>query len=563
MATNSENNLKEFISFQSPVSKIELPKKFTYPFNYTPHPLAKIASIELQNHLQTQTDWIHDFGIKQISNSSLGKMFGVLVVQDQNGELGYIAAFSGILSNKSILPHFVPPVYNRLETYSFYEAEEEKINLVNRELENLLHSDSFFQAKSQFQKCSDESTSLLSKKKKHLKQAKKERKQLRLEAKEKLNTEEYESYDLKLRKESMDLEYDYKRTSKDQKKTIQNHLEKLQVFEQKIAQLKLLRKEKSARIQNNLFQEYQLLNYSGVKKGVIDIFSPLNKLPPAGTGDCAAPKLLQFAYKNKLTPLALAEFWWGKSPSLEVRKHGQFYPSCSNKCKPILGHMLEGLDIDTDPLEKIKSTELQIEILFEDNYLLIINKPAGLLSVPGKKLKDSVESRMKLKYPEATGPMLAHRLDMATSGLMLISKSLEVHIHLQEQFAKRTIKKRYLAILEGLVKEEKGFIKLPLRVDLDHRPAQVVDFTHGKEAFTRFEVIDRTKNQTRIHFHPATGRTHQLRVHASHPDGLNSPILGDDIYGTPANRLHLQANYIKFLHPISLTKKSFTLAPDF
>ena len=563
MSVNTSNHVKEFISFQSDISGTESPQNFTFPFNYTPHPLAKNASLELQDYLITQSDWIHDFGIKSVSKSSLGKMFGVLVVRDTDGKIGYLAAFSGILANKTILPHFVPPVYDRKKTTSFYEAQEEVINKLNRELETLLNSDEYLNLKKQYQLLETQCNQTLSLKKQFLKEEKKKRKQLRVEASLSLSVEDYVTYEQSLRKQSMDLEYGFKRLSKSLKKEVSIQLELLNEMETEIAQLKTLRKQKSGNIQNALFQEYQLLNNNGIQKGVIDIFTPLEKLPPAGTGDCAAPKLLQFAYQNKLTPLAMAEFWWGKSPPLEVRKHAHFYPSCSNKCKPILEHMLQGLPLDQDPLEKIKSSELQIEVLFEDEYLLVINKPSGLLSVPGKKIKESVESRMKSQFPDATGPMLAHRLDMATSGLMLISKSLSIHKHLQAQFTERTVKKRYLAILEGNISQKSGVIRLPLRVDLDHRPAQVVDFEHGKLAITRWEVIEQSTNQTRIHFYPATGRTHQLRVHASHPKGLNAPIKGDDIYGTASNRLFLQANYIKFVHPVTHQQKSYTLPPDF
>ena len=291
------------------------------------------------------------------------------------------------------------------------------------------------------------------------------------------------------------------------------------------------------------------MNQAGEIKSLLDIFQ--DKIPIGGTGECAAPKLLQYAFQHKMKPLAMAEFWWGQSPKSEIRKHRNFYPACIGKCKPVLSHMLEGIEMDENPLLKNPAEGKEIEIIFEDEHLLVINKPAEFLSVPGRYIKDSVAQRMKDKFPEATGPLIVHRLDMSTSGIMLIAKSLEVHKFLQSQFIKRTIKKRYVALLEGIVSEEEGTVDLPLRADWNERPKQLVCYDDGKPAQTKWKVIKRKNQQTRIHFFPITGRTHQLRVHAAHPLGLKLPIIGDDLYGTKSDRLCLHAEWIEFLHPIS------------
>ncbi|WP_367890038.1 RluA family pseudouridine synthase [Polaribacter batillariae] len=259
----------------------------------------------------------------------------------------------------------------------------------------------------------------------------------------------------------------------------------------------------------------------------------------------------------------MAEFWWGISPNSAIRKHKNFYPACQSRCKPILKHMLAGIKMDENPFTKEIFIDKKLEIIFEDEVLIVVNKPAEFLSVPGKEISDSVYSRIKAKYPEAKGPLIVHRLDMSTSGILLLTKTKEAHKILQSQFINRTVKKRYVALLDGNLLANKGKIKLPLRVDLDDRPKQLVCYEHGKNAETLWEVIERKDNKTRVYFYPITGRTHQLRVHAAHKNGLNLPIVGDDLYGKKQNRLHLHAEFIEFLHPNTNEKMSFRMAPDF
>jgi len=350
----------------------------------------------------------------------------------------------------------------------------------------------------------------------------------------------------------------------DWRERIQKAEENLKQLTAEIAALKKLRKDLSATLQNKLFDQYKFLNIKAISKSLRDIFKDTTQIiPPAGAGECAAPKLLHYAFKNQMKPLAMAEFWWGASPKSEIRKHQNFYPACQGKCQPILVHMLEGIDTDKNPLLINPAMGKTIDIVYQDDVMLVINKPAEFLSVPGKNIQDSVYLRMKQSYPRATGPLIVHRLDMSTSGLMLIALSKEVHKSLQRQFIKRTVKKRYVALLDGLLTEDKGIIDLPLRVDLDDRPRQLVCYEHGRPAQTQWQVTERKNNQTRVYFYPITGRTHQLRVHSAHLKGLNTAIIGDDLYGNKADRLYLHAEYLEFHHPVTHKLMHFQLEAEF
>ena len=325
-----------------------------------------------------------------------------------------------------------------------------------------------------------------------------------------------------------------------------------------IESLKEERKNRSIALQQWIFRQFRLLNAHGETKDIEQIFAETaRRNPPAGTGECAAPKLLQHAYLQGLQPLAMAEWWWGDSPKGEIRRHGHYYPSCRHKCEPILHHMLQGVDVEPNPLLVSNTDATQLHTVYEDDSLLVVNKPAGMLSVPGKTGQASVLSILQERYPDATGPLLVHRLDMDTSGLLLAAKDKDIHALLQAQFESRSVKKRYLALLEGVPqgKEPKGFIRLPMRPDYDNRPYQLVDFEYGKPAVTRYEILspladETSKERTLIHYYPETGRTHQLRVHSAHPDGMNCPIVGDPLYGQPADRLYLHAEYLEFRHPV-------------
>ena len=318
--------------------------------------------------------------------------------------------------------------------------------------------------------------------------------------------------------------------------------------------LKEERKTRSIALQQWIFQQFRLRNALGEEQDINEIFAQYaHRNPPAGTGECAAPKLLQYAYLNGYQPLAMAEFWWGDSPKGEIRRHGHYYPSCRHKCEPLLKFMLQGLEVEPNPLLTSVTDASQIQTVYEDEYLLVVNKPAGMLSVPGKTGQASVLSILQERYPEATRPLLVHRLDMDTSGLLLAAKDKDIHAQLQAQFEGRSVKKRYIALLEGVLinKEKKGFIRLPMRPDYDNRPFQLVDFEWGKTSVTRYEILGIEGTRTRIAYWPETGRTHQLRVHSAHPDGMDAPIVGDPLYGQPSHRLCLHAETLEFRHPVS------------
>lgn len=538
----------KFIPFSSNTDAIRLPEKFNYPFNYTPHPLAKMAVNELQEYLKEQTDFSHDFGIKNPNDeTALGKMFGVLVVKNKNNELGYLTAFSGKLGDKTQHKYFVPPVYDVLDENGFFKKTEKEVEVINHQIKELEDNTSYINFKIAYKKTQDNHQNKLNKEKEHIKYRRKKRK-----------TEGIKNNQLNINEEFYLREYEV--YLKDKISHIKNEYESYQV---QIDTLKKIRKEKSAWGQQQIFKEYQFLNSLNEKANLISIFKDSKQNIPAGAGDCCAPKLLQYAFSNQLTPIALAEFWWGKPLINSVRKHNYFYPACTGKCKPILKHMLQGLVVEENPLLTKLKTPKDIEIVFEDDALLIVNKPHELLSVSGKEIKDSVHSIIKKKYPKATGPLLVHRLDMSTSGILLIAKNKEVHKDLQSQFIKKTIQKRYIALLDGVLENKSGTITLPLRVDLDDRPKQLVCYQHGKRAETKWERIAVKNNQTRVYFYPITGRTHQLRVHAAHSKGLNKPIIGDDLYGKKDKRLYLHAEFIKFVHPISLEEVAFTITAPF
>ena len=330
----------------------------------------------------------------------------------------------------------------------------------------------------------------------------------------------------------------------------------------------LTSKQMSQELQIWLFHQYRMLNARGEVKDLVDIWQDYHTsprlrqkypLPPGGTGDCCAPKLLQYAYSQGLKPICMAEFWWGPSPKSEVRHHGQFYPACRGKCKPVLTWMLQGLDVDPTP-EENSIPRQEMEVIYEDDVLAVINKPSGLLSVPGKIDDYSVATLAQERWPES---MPVHRLDMGTSGLMIIAKQKDVYVPLQEQFVKHTVRKRYIALVEGIVKEPKGRITLPLNFDPLNRPRQMVDYQRGKSAVTEYEVLSTEGGRTLIALYPHTGRTHQLRMHCAHPDGLGCPIVGDELYGLKGERLCLHCDQIEFAHPVTGERMSFELSNPF
>ena len=526
-----------FHSFQTSIAGIELPRLFTYPFHYTPHPLCVMAAGEVQAYINKQTRWKEEL--------DKGKMFGVLIVRTSNGQTGYLAAFSGNLCGSNSHSFFVPPVYDLLKPDGFFKIEEEQISAINHQIGQLQNCDRYLELQQKMERETASSQQALSEARKVLKAAKEKREQRRLHRPN-------ENEQAAMIRESQYQKAEFKRLERYWKEQISEIKTELESFSSQIEALKAERRNRSAALQQKLFQQFNFLNAKGETKNLCAIFEEtVQKTPPAGAGECAAPKLLQYAYLSGLSPIAMAEFWWGESPKTEIRHHGYYYPSCRGKCEPILRHMLQGLNVEPAPSERYSLSQNMQEILFEDQWLLVLHKPEGVLSVPGKSEEQSIYSLLRARYPEATGPLVVHRLDMATSGLLLAAKTQEVHRHLQAQFENRSIKKRYIALLDGILPEEEGVIDLPICPDYLDRPRQMVNEELGKTAITRYRVMDRKNGQTRIAFFPLTGRTHQLRVHAAHPLGLNCPIVGDELYGRKAERLYLHAEYLEFIHPVS------------
>lgn len=526
--------------FTTSITDIPLPERFTYPFCYTPHPLCILAAKEVQSYLTRQTTWKDE--LRQ------GKMFGVLIVQIEHGEIGYLAAFSGILAGKNLHPFFVPPVYDLLQPQGFFKIEEENISSINRNIRQLENDKAYAALSAELARTIQSAENILATAKAQLKEAKTAREQCRKE--KELNAQE----EAELIRESQFQKAEYKRLERSWKARITTLQTQTEDWERRISALKSERKTRSAALQQKLFEQFGMLNYRGEVKNLCEIFGQtVHKTPPAGAGECAAPKLLQQAYLHGWKPIAMAEFWWGDSPKTEIRHHGHYYPACKGKCEPILQHMLQGLQVEENPmLKRMQVPSKNLEIVYEDPWLSVINKPAGMLSVPGKEDAVSVYSLMREQYPEADGPLTVHRLDMATSGLMLIAKTKRVHQNLQAQFKNRLVRKRYVALLEGIVPKDKDTVDLPLCLNPLDRPRQMVHTEHGKPAITDYQVLERLDGKrTRIAFYPRTGRTHQLRIHAAHPLGLHCPIIGDELYGEKADRLYLHAEYLEFTHPIT------------
>ncbi|USD35081.1 MULTISPECIES: RluA family pseudouridine synthase [Vibrio] len=552
-----------FTLFKAPIDGYSLPDKFTFPFFYQPHPLCELAAQELQEHLVAQTDWQHNFGVDGNSKGT-GKMFGVLLVQSPDGKIGYLSAFSGKIADQNLLPGFVPPVFDMLTEESFFRAETAEIMAANQKFNQLKSNPRIAELTEQINLLTSEYQQQEQLQRDAMITGRAERKAQRKLAESSLAGEALQNRLDELAKQSIAEKnvLKYLKLEWDEKIAVLQH--ELDELNTSLNALKEQRKTLSNTLQNKLFDNYRFLNIRGEEKSLNAIFKPTSApVPPAGAGECAAPKLLHFAFKHGFKPLALAEFWWGASPKSEVRQHGKFYPSCHSKCFPILGHMLEGMTVDDNPLEENWAEGKELEILFEDEAMVVVNKPSGLLSVPGKTIKDSAYTRLQQRYPDVEGPFVIHRLDMATSGLLVFALTKRANKNLQKQFISRSVQKRYVALLEGKVSQTSGQIDLPMRGDPDDRPRQLVCFEHGKPAETYWELIETRDGHSKLYLYPKTGRTHQLRVHCAHHLGLNLPMVGDGLYGQRADRLHLHAQRLEIEHPYSKQPMVFEVESEF
>ena len=542
---------------------VSLPERFTFPFCYEPHPAVVKAAEEVQEYISSVNEWQEEI--------NRGKMFGVLIVEDAEGRKGFLAAFSGLLADCNDHPFFVPAVYDILQPDGYFKTHEEDISNINRKVKTLENSSERRHLMELLEKQKTEAAEAIDAYKTEMAEAKKRRDWIRAESSN-TSTQQPANHsplygrgaggEASLIHESQFMKAELRRMKKRFAENIEKTERQLTIINNEIAALKQQRKQMSDTLQRWIFKQFSMLNALGERSTLTEIFAETTMgVPPSGAGECCAPKLLQYAYEHGLKPLCMGEFWWGESPVGEIRRHRRFYPSCSSKCKPILGHMLKGLDVDDDPM--LRNWNGELETIYEDEWLAVVNKPAGLLTTPGRNNMPSVWSIMSERWPDASGPIIVHRLDMATSGLLVVAKTKEVHQLLQQQFEQRTVKKRYCALLDGIPEKKEGEICLPLIADLNDRPRQKVDFANGKEAHTLYKVVEARGGQALVHLYPITGRTHQLRVHCAHPNGLNIPITGDELYGTRAQRLYLHAAELALTHPVTKSIMAFKKEKDF
>lgn len=533
----------------------ERPERMNNPFDYVPHPLCKEAAQQVCNYLTQLTDWQEE--------TAAGKMLGVLVCEDQKGQLGFLAAYSGQVLGRSDWPWFVPAVFDYLQPDGYFKQEEAEITAINRQIATLESASSLVSARAEYERLKNEADSEIRAYTNLMREAKASRDAQRDKADDSLS----EQQSSLLIRESQFQKAELHRLKKRWQQRLAEAEDKIRSMEDEITLLKHERKQRSDALQRWLFDQFLMANVKGERRTLTDIFSHTPQhVPPAGSGECCAPKLLQYAFLHSLKPLQMAEFWYGRSPRMEIRHHGQYYPACRGKCKPILEWMLNlsptpSLRTDSQSIHTFDASAIDISelCLYSESSFLVINKPSGLLSVPGLTGESSVESLLRKQYGEV---YIVHRLDQDTSGLMVIALTKEAYHHLQKQFLEHTIYKRYVALLDGEV-QGRGTISLPLRPDLTDRPRQLVDFEQGKEAITDYEVLDVSDGITRIALTPHTGRTHQLRMHCAHSEGLGTPILGDSLYGRPADRLYLHAEALSFDHPETGSRLSFTVPAPF
>ena len=550
-----------------------LPVRFNNPFDYEPDALCRAAVKQLQSRLPS----------KPIE----GKMYGVLIVE-RNGEVGYLQAFSGQMADEG--EDFVPAVFDYLQPDGYFKIHEAEITLLNRQIAQLKDSAVYRQAQESYHTIRQEAEKAIEEARKVMREAK------NLRDKRRKETFVSDLEQREMTRQSQYLKAELQRKKKAYATQITAVQAVLNGYQEQITVWGRERKMKSDRLQRWLFSQFSLLNSRGVYKNLLDIFrdyylqnSPARTkaahlastnvaeqavkeslaaslLPPSGAGECCEPKLLQYAFLHGYKPISMAMFWWGPSPKTEIRQHGNYYPACNGKCKPILEWMLEGIDFEkvrhNKADNKVKNTfQKELKILYEDDYLAVVSKSSGLLSVPGKGSEPSVYSILSERWEGKSDTFMVHRLDMATSGLLVVARTSEVHKALQAQFVGRTVKKKYVALLPLSILDKQlpaeGRIELPLSPDLNDRPRQRVDTSNGKTAITVYRVMGKvvygreSLEAVKIELCPMTGRTHQLRIHCAHSDGLDTPIIGDNLYGQREERLWLHAAQLEFTHPIT------------
>lgn len=505
------------------------PAQLNNPFNYEPHPLCRQAAEEVRHYVEQQP--------LLAAEVAQGKMMGVLVCRRPDGQLGFLAAYSGQIGGREDWPWFVPAIFDYLQPDGHFKQEESNISAINKQIADIESSDERKSLKEAVAQLKDEAQAELNSYKQMMSQAK----QLRDEQRRQGCTD-MEA----LTKQSQHQKAEWRRLKQRWTERVAHAELQLKASDERIASLRQERCQRSEALQQWLFNQFVVMNLRGETRTLTHIFACTPQLmPPSGAGECCAPKLLQYAFLHQLRPVAMAEYWQGASPKMEVRRHGHYYPACRGKCKPILEWML-CMDAEPQAAElTAHQADSQLNVVYEDSQLLVVDKPAGLLSVPGKTGQESVESILASYKAEV---FMVHRLDQDTSGLMVVALTRRARRLLQQQFAEHSIRKKYIALLEGVI-EGDGTISLPIRSDHYDRPRQVVDYDNGKQAITGYSVLGIENGHTRVALTPLTGRTHQLRIHCAHHDGLNVPIVGDRLYGHIGERLCLHAAELTFVHP--------------
>lgn len=529
-----------------------IPETMNSPFDATPHPLCMKAAGIVREHLASHASLDSD--------SRKGKMFGVLIAMDRKGNTGFIAAFSGLLDGKNDIPFFAPPVYDILGPEDFFRRAERILSEVNGRIERLENETICGNAAKELLELEKEAEDRIEAYRKLIAVKKAERDRLR--ASGSVTDEE------KLTGESRFMKAELSRLKKRYREAIAPLAAEKEKTEKEISILRNRRRRLSAAVQERIFRSYILTNAEGQKKNILEIFrtcseaSGTNPVPPAGTGDCAGIKMLNHAFLHGLKPVAFSEFWIGESPRDTVRKDGCFYPACNGKCRPLMTFLLRGTAVRDENAGQ-SGTSTEIEIIYEDDCLIAVNKPAGILSVPGRSDRPSLAEILESMDGRLHGLLPVHRLDMDTSGILLLAKDTDTLKAMQRQFENRSTEKTYIAVTDGIPNIRKGIVDLPLSPDIQDRPRQKADPENGRPAVTEYETISEEGTEARIIFRPVTGRTHQIRVHAAHRLGLGTPVKGDRLYGTPADRLYLHAMELTFRHPRTGKKTTLTCKAGF
>jgi tRNA pseudouridine32 synthase/23S rRNA pseudouridine746 synthase len=532
-----------FTPLPEDIDLAELPTALPDPFSHRPHPIAVRAARELQQRLAT-----HGHVNPDLDSDGVGRMLGVLVVKDASGRLGYLSAFTGTEGGKWRQDGFVPPLFDVAKRAAVEDDHRQQDVQLHRQLEQAIHATDYLNCKAQHRAIRERRDIELAALQRRHQRNKQQRHYTRAAILARPNPSTTDAAEMeRLNRASQQARREKKQTQKDWQERLSPIVDALQGYEQNIAAIEKQIEQNRIDHETHTHGLYRIENRLGEPARLSEIFAQQTLLP--GSGDCAAPKLFGYAFNRQWQALAFAQFWWGRQANDSVRHHGYFYPPCRGRCKPILDFMLQGLALEPAPSLVKPFDESIPAIIYEDHELLAVNKPAGLLSVPGKDIDDSVISRLRTRLPRQQMLSMVHRLDLATSGVLLVAKDPQTHKHLQQQFAQRRVEKRYVALLSKTVVKASGIIDLPLRVDLCDRPRQRVCHQHGKPAQTRWQTISQTQQHSRVYFYPLTGRTHQLRIHAAHQQGLNAPIVGDELYGEAGDRLYLHAESIRFVHP--------------